>query len=56
MHYHVHKIQKMNPILSRMNSVHNFIKHFPKIHFDISLPTMPRSQSNIHHAGILIKL
>ena len=54
-HYHVHKIQKMNPMLSEMNSNHNFITYFPNIDFNIILPIKPRSQRSIHHAWFLIK-
>jgi hypothetical protein len=38
-YYHVHKIQKMNRMLSELNSNHNFLTYFLNIHFNIIIPT-----------------
>jgi hypothetical protein len=42
-HYRVNKSQQMIPILSQMHPVHNIQPSFLKIHFNIILPSMPRS-------------
>jgi len=41
-HYRVHKSPSLVPILNQISSVHNLQSYFLKIHFNITLPPMPR--------------
>jgi len=40
----VHNSLPLFPIMSRMIPIHNFPFYFPKIHFNIILPSTPRSE------------
>jgi len=42
-HYHVHKIPPLFPVLSQMYPFHSFPTYFPKIHPDSIFPSTPRS-------------
>jgi hypothetical protein len=42
-HYPVHKIPELVPILSQMHSVNTFLPYFLKIRSNIILPSTPRS-------------
>jgi hypothetical protein len=42
-HYHVHKGQLMVPIHSQVNTLHTFSPYIPKIQFNSTFPSMPRS-------------
>jgi hypothetical protein len=39
-HYRVHKISHLDPVLSHMNPVHSFTYYFSKFHFNIIKPSI----------------
>jgi hypothetical protein len=42
-HYRAHKSPPLDPILSQPNSVHPIDSYLPKVHFNVILPSTPRS-------------
>jgi hypothetical protein len=42
-HYRIHKIQPPVPILSQIDTIHATLSHVVKMHFNIILPSTPRS-------------
>jgi hypothetical protein len=41
-HYHVHKSQPKDPILTQINSIYILTPYIFKIRFNVNLPTRPR--------------
>jgi hypothetical protein len=42
-HYRVHKIPPLGPILSQLNPVRSIDPYLPKVHLNVILPPTPRS-------------
>jgi hypothetical protein len=54
-YYCVHKSQPLDNILSQVNKDHNLLHYFFKIHFNIILPSTPRSSSGFFPSGYRLK-
>jgi len=44
-HYHIHKITSLVPILGQMNPIYKFSNCFSNTHYNIFLPSTPRSST-----------
>jgi hypothetical protein len=50
-HYCVHKVMPLVPIPRQIYPVHTFPPYFPKVHYNIILPSMPRSSKSFFLSG-----